>query len=248
MIAFHHIPHQASAATEVISVTESPDGMLHARQPLLTFPSNAKLSGQVFYGQLLLAGQEQITWQRDGNRYSLIAQLTGFGQRLSYESHGSFDTDGLKPDSFKAFRNDQPREHAEFDWIAGVLHYGDGKEEKLEPGAQDVLSLGWQLALKGARLGMTQITTGKKVYSYPLKPAGETVFDTGAGKMRAVVIRAKGDDDITEFWLAPGYANLPIRITRIDPDKKLEQRIVAIDINEQEEWRLPTAPAHSSGK
>ncbi|MCW3480471.1 DUF3108 domain-containing protein [Neisseriaceae bacterium JH1-16] len=248
---------QASAAVaEAQAVAEGkdwpgqgvgPDGMLRASQPLQRFPNKAQLSYQVFY-RGLLAGLGQITWQRDGNRYSLTAKANGYGQHFRYESQGSLDANGLRPDNFKAFRNDQPREHAEFGWDTGVLHYGDGKEEKLEPGAQDLLSQSWQLALKGARLGMTQITSGKKVYSYPLTPAGETVFNTGAGKMRAVVVRATSGDNSAEFWLAPGYANLPVRVTWIDPDKKLELRIIAININEQDEWTLPTSPNHSSGK
>ncbi|MDN0084414.1 DUF3108 domain-containing protein [Crenobacter sp. SG2305] len=246
----------SAAAAEVKAVAEGkswpgqgvgPDGMLRASQPLAHFPNTARLSYQVFYGRLLL-GIGQITWQRGGGNYQLTLKASGLGQRLRYESHGHLDGNSLEPDSYKAFRNDQPREHAEFDWNAGVLHYADGKQEKLEPGAQDLLSQTWQLALKGARLGMTQITTGKKVYSYPLKPAGETVFDTGAGKMRAVVVRATSNENSAEFWLAPGYANLPIRVIWIDPDKKLELRITAININEQDEWTLPTSPTRSSGK
>jgi len=246
----------SAAAAEAQAVAEGkdwpgqgvgPDGMLRASQPLQHFPSSARLTYQVFYGRLL-AGLGQMTWQRNGNNYSLSFKANGLGQRFRYESQGSLDAGGLRPDSFKAFRNDQPREHAEFDRNADALHYGDGKQEKLEPGAQDLLSQSWQLALKGARLGMTQITSGKKVYSYPLTPAGETVFDTGAGKMRAVVVRATSGNNSAEFWLAPGYANLPIRVIWVDPDKKLELRIVAIDINEQEEWKLPTSQTHSSGK
>jgi len=248
---------QASAAVaEAKAVAEGknwpgqgvgPDGMLRASQPLTRFPNTARLSYQVFYGRLQL-GIGQITWQRDAGSYQLTLKANGLGQRLRYESHGRLDGNSLRPDSYKAFRNDQPREHAEFDWAGGVLHYGDGKEEKLEPGAQDLLSQTWQLALKGARLGMTQITTGKKAYSYPFKPAGETVLDTGAGKMRAVVVRAESSENSAEFWLAPGYANLPVRVIWIDPDKKLELRITAININEQDEWTLSTSPTHSSGK
>ncbi|MDN0073333.1 DUF3108 domain-containing protein [Crenobacter sp. SG2303] len=246
----------SAAAAEARAVAEGkswpgqgvgPDGMLRASQPLTRFPNTARLSYQVFYGRLLL-GIGQITWQRGSGSYQLTLKANGLGQRLRYESRGSLDGNSLKPDSYKAFRNDQPREHAEFDWAAGILHYADGKQEKLEPGAQDLLSQTWQLALKGAQLGLTQITTGKKVYSYPLKPAGETVFDTGAGKMRAVVVRATSNENSAEFWLAPGYANLPIRVIWIDPDKKLELRITAININEQDEWTLPTSPTRSSGK
>jgi hypothetical protein len=75
-----------------------------------------------------------------------------------------------------------------------------------------------------------------------MTPSGETDYDTGSGKIRVIVFRAKGEDDITEFWLAPDFSNLPVRISRIDKSKRVELRAVLINVDGTEQWRLPARP------
>ena len=133
------------------------------------------------------------------------------------------------------------REHARFDRDKAQLEFGDNNETSvpLAPDAQDVFSLIYQLALKGPSPGKMQITTGKKVYQYPLIPVGEANYDTGFNQIRALVFRADGDDDRTEFWLAPDYANQPVRIIRSDSKMKLDMRATYIEIDDQIVWRMP---------
>jgi len=244
-------PEAASVASapaeEEASNIDSPasPGYLSAKHHSRHFPSRARLSYQVYYGALM-AGLATIDWQRDGSHYRLVSQITPIlGPRLRYQSEGRIGNDGLKPDNYNAWHNNESREHARFDWDNRQLEYGDGTSQQtaLIPGAQDIFSLIYQLALKGAGQPPVQVTTGKKVYLYPLAPIGEADFDTGAGKIRALVFRAQGDGDQTEFWLAPDFANQPIRIIRSDSRMKLDMRVTDIVIDDENLWRLPK-PIH----
>lgn len=207
------------------------------------FPAAARMQYGLYLSGVLL-GSGEMRWQRDGGNYSLITDVTPVvGPKLRYEAVGSITPQGLRPESFKATRNGEPREYARFDWAAATLAYGD-KEHKTEPlqrGAQDWLSLGVQLALHGKKMSDApiQITTGKKVYRMALRPEGETDFDTGAGAIRAVVVRVRDEGELTEFWLAPDFANIPVRILRADKDKRIELRANLIELDGDTVWKQP---------
>lgn len=215
------------------------------------FPVAARMQYGLYLSGVLL-GSGEMRWQRDGGSYSLITDVTPVvGPKLHYEAVGSITPQGLRPESFKATRNGEPREYARFDWAAATLAYGD-KEHKTEPlqgGAQDWLSLGVQLALHGKKMSDApiQITTGKKVYRMALRPEGETDFDTGAGAIRAVVVRVRDEAELTEFWLAPDFANIPVRILRADKDKRIELRANLIELDGDTVWKQPPRqPRHQN--
>lgn len=235
---------EASAPT---AEAAADDGYLHPKSKLRGFPRQATLGYQVFYGSAML-GTGTLDWSRGDGGYRLDINATPFiGPKLRYLSEGRFKSKtGLLPDSLQAWRGGQVKESAHFDYNAGQLRYGDQGDKLLDlkPGAQDVFSLAFQLGLKGGELGAEpiQITTGKKVYEYPMHPSGEADYDTGAGKIRVIVFRAQGDGDINEFWLAPEFSNLPVRIQRIDKDKRIDLRAVRIDVNGAPQWKLPPQP------
>lgn len=235
---------EASAPT---AEAAADDGYLHPKSKLRGFPRQATLGYQVFYGSAML-GTGTLDWSRGDGGYRLDINAAPFiGPKLRYLSEGRFKSKtGLLPDSLQAWRGGQVKESAHFDYNAGQLRYGDQGDKLLDlkPGAQDVFSLAFQLGLKGGELGPEpiQITTGKKVYEYPMHPSGEADYDTGAGKIRVIVFRAQGDGDINEFWLAPEFSNLPVRIQRIDKDKRIDLRAVRIDVNGAPQWKLPPQP------
>lgn len=234
-------PAAQEDASEPAQESHPRDGYLVGSRRHRRFPSQAKLRYQVYYGALM-AGLASIDWERQGGHYLLESRITPIlGPQLRYQSEGTISPAGLRPDSYTAWRNNTPREHAQFDWENGRLNYGDNEPQSvaLQSGAQDVFSLIFQLALKGAAHPPVQITTGKRVYQYPLAPSGEADFDTGFGKIRALVFRAQGDGDQTEFWLAPDFANQPIRIIRTDSKMKLDMRATDIRIDDSVEWQLP---------
>lgn len=227
------------AATPVAEAeTVKPD------KPIRHFPSSARVQYALFYSGIS-AGRGDMLWQREASNYSLVTDLQPvIGPKLHYETTGTVGKQGLKPERFEAMRNGEMRERAYFDWGGGVLNYGDRNADKSEPlaaGAQDWLGLGVQLALRGDNMGDApiQITTGKKVYRMLLKPDGETDFDTGDGVIRAVVVRVKQPDEMYEFWLAPDFANIPIRVLRVGKDARYEMRANLIELAGKTVWKLP---------
>ena len=234
------------ASAPLASSADKAAGYLYPASTLHRFPARAKLGYQTFYNGAMV-GSGGLNWQHDGQHYTLEIRFNPLvGGNLRYLSQGSLDQHGLQPDSLQAWRGSDAKESARFDHAAGVLHFGEqgDKEVTLRAGAQDVFSLAFQLGLKGGQLGSAplQLTTGQKVYDYPMTPSGETDYDTGSGKIRVIVFRAKGEDDITEFWLAPDFSNLPVRISRIDKSKRVELRAVLINVDGTEQWRLPARP------
>lgn len=207
------------------------------------FPDAARLEYALLSSGLPL-GRGEMSWQRSGGDYRIVTTVKPLiGPTLRYEVHGELGRNGLQPQRFNASRNDAPREYARFDWAGGVLDYGDkeAKQAPLQPGALDWLSLAFELGLRGEQPGAAtrQVTTGKKVYQFALQLAGETDFEAGGGTLRAVVLRARNDKDLIEFWLAPDFANLPIRIMRVDNDKRFELRATLIEFNGAVVWTPP---------
>lgn len=210
---------------------------------LARFPDAARLEYALLSSGLQL-GRGEMSWQRSGGNYRIVTTVKPLiGPTLRYEVHGELGRNGLQPQRFSASRNEQPREYARFDWAGGVLDYGDkeAKQAPLQPGALDWLSLAFELGLRGEQPGAAtrQVTTGKKVYQFALQLAGETDFEAGGGTLRAVVLRARNDKDLIEFWLAPDFANLPIRIMRVDNDKRFELRATLIEFNGAVVWTPP---------
>ncbi|QEL56327.1 DUF3108 domain-containing protein [Chromobacterium paludis] len=222
-------------------------GFLHPEVALRKFPTEAKIRYQGYWNGAMV-GFGDLEWLQGNGRYQLDITVNPFiGPKLRYLSQGQIDSHGLRPDSLQAFRGGQLKDNARFDYDAGLLHYGGDNASQqlaLKNGAQDAFSLAFQLALKGGDLGRApiQITTAKKVYEYPMAPAGSFDYDTGDGKMRVIVFKAEGDGDITEFWLAPDFANLPVRILRADKNKRIELKAIRIDVNGKRQWELPPQP------
>ncbi|POZ63991.1 DUF3108 domain-containing protein [Chromobacterium alticapitis] len=237
---------QPASAPRAEAAHEANAGFIHPDNALRKFPAAAKIRYQGYWNGAMV-GFGDLDWQQGNGGYRLDIAVNPFiGPKLRYLAQGAIDKSGLRPDSLQAFRGSDLKESARFDYGAGLLRYGSHAEQQqpLKSGAQDVFSLAFQLALKGGALGHApiQITTAKKIYEYPMAPAGAFDYDTGAGKMRVVVFRAEGDGDVSEFWLAPDFANLPVRILRADKDKRIELKAIRIEVNGKRQWELPPQP------
>lgn len=200
------------------------------------FPDHATLTYEVFYGAFL-AGNGDIEWSKTPGGYRLDVRLHPvFGPRLGYSSQGSIGPNGLRPSHFEATRGDQVRETADFDWEAKVLTYGRGdkKTAPLEDGAQDVFSVAFQIALKGGKSlnKNVQVTTGKKVYHYPLSVVGDADVDVDR-KIPAVLVRSLSDGDTVEFWIAPDYHNFPLRIRMQDSEKTIDMKLIRLKVGNE---------------
>lgn len=218
------------AAPESAPVAPAPSAQADAR-----FPARVSLRYEVFYGSLM-AGIGELDWQGGEGQYRLELTLRSlFAPRLRYVSEGELNANGLKPLRFDAYRGDTRREHAEFDWAAGELRYGDRDEQRteLQAGAQDILSLVFQLALRaGALEGQTvQMTSGKKVYSQPVRIDGESEQNLAGQTLAVVQVSSEARGQRTEVWLAREQHNLPLRIRNSGENKLIDQRVIRVQVD-----------------
>lgn len=199
-----------------------------------TFPAQASVRYEVLYG-VLMAGVADLDWESRDGQYRIVLTLRSlFSPTLRYTSEGTLTAQGLRPLRFEAHRGDTRREHAEFDWASHTLHYGDrdDKTAELEDGAQDILSLIFQLALRaGALEGQTvQMTTGKKVYRQPVSIDGEAAQNLAGHTLATVQVSSEARGDRTDVWLARDQHNLPLRIRR-SGDKIIDQRAIRVQLD-----------------
>ncbi|UCV09244.1 DUF3108 domain-containing protein [Dechloromonas denitrificans] len=139
--------------------------------------------------------------------------------RLEIESRGRLVAGGLQPETLRSLKNGQDaNENADFDWSSGAVRLSrDGSVRPIAPGAQDILSLNFQLAyLKkpedGSSIG---VVTGKKYERYGLDSLGEEEIDVPAGHFRTLHLRAQ-TDNVTEIWIALDHHRLPVKIRFTD--------------------------------
>lgn len=207
----------------------------HRKSSLRQLPAQIKLRYQLSWNGLPANGE--MHWQRDGSHYRVELKLAAaIGPALRYQSEGSIGKNGLLPQQYQAWRNNQAKESAKFDWPSRTLKYGDGeqKETALEPGAQDFLSLDWQLALmRGQRLAVpVQMTNGKKIYHYTLVANGEAQ-EHG---LAVTKFRSGNEADSAEFSLAREFYYLPVKISYKDEQKNAEMTATHIEIDGKPVW------------
>lgn len=172
-------------------------------------------------------GRSEHRWEftDDGRyRFSAVTETTGLlsifvGLHMEYRSEGRLGPRGLQPETFRTLKNGrETKENAHFDWsTASVRLDWNGKIESVSPGAQDMLSLNYQLAyLKnpdgGARIG---VASGRRYRTHELDSLGEEEIDTPLGHFRTLHLRAAGDT-LTEIWIALDRFRLPVKIRYTD--------------------------------
>lgn len=173
----------------------------------------------------MVVGQSVHTWEQDGFSYRIqaVTETTGLAAlfkpaRVLQKSEGAVVAEGLRP---RDFRHDRvgATDTAAFDWERRVVAY-EGRESPILPGAQDMLSMYYQMALDVARGGVRemQIATGRKVDRYVFEPVGEESIAVPGGSRRALRVRTRsvaGGDSI-ELWLDPERIGAPLRIRYVD--------------------------------
>ena len=160
-----------------------------------------------------------MDWRAGADQYSLSLRIPAVFLTIEYRSTGVIDDgQGLKPQQFLELRNDQPKRRAVFDWQAGQLRYNDERDSApLQANAQDLLSLSWQLALKGAPSGDIQLTNGRKIYEYALDSPRSDQINVGGKALRTLVYQPKSKEAEIQIWLARDYGNMPVRIVYRKP-------------------------------
>jgi len=174
-------------------------------------------------------GQADQQWRIEQGRYTLTTEVVPlFGPHIRYVSHGEVKGSGLMPLDYAEFRGNDtaPKHIARFDWQHGEVQFGDPNSltsGRLEDGAQDLNVLPFQLAWLGDKAAADfQIATGRKLREDHFGPADPVRMNIMGKGQDTHIWRAAGNDERTEVWLAPGLANLPVKIIRSDDNRELQ--------------------------
>ncbi|WP_066253588.1 DUF3108 domain-containing protein [Hydrogenophaga flava] len=178
-------------------------------------------------------GSAQLEWSNDGRQYEarLTVRVLVFTV-LTQSSKGLLNTKGLVPDRFTDQRRSSERA-AHFDREGQRLRFSNNAPDaKLLPGAQDWLSVNFQLAAlfnarpdaysegQSLRLPVTSVTTAE---IWLFQVGARSTEPLPAGEVRVVKLTRsprKEFDKKVEVWLMPDHAHLPgrIRITESNGD------------------------------
>jgi len=213
-------PAPAAPAEVPANVVEKPVKPLLPASGAIRFAIHQEAMG-------LLVGRAEHSWvfAEDGS-YQLtnVTETSGLISlfkpiRVRAESKGHLVAGGLQPEHYRTWKNGvDNREGADFDWASQQVHLERNDATlTVEPGAQDLLSLTYQLAYlekpeQGSRIG---IATVRKYERYALESLGEEEIDVPAGHFHTLHLRAKADTT-TEIWIALDLHRLPVKIRYTD--------------------------------
>ncbi|MBU1365611.1 MAG: DUF3108 domain-containing protein [Gammaproteobacteria bacterium] len=195
-------------------------------KPLL--PAKGRMRFVIYYGtQGFEIGRAEHRWEfTEDGRYRLAGMTETTGLVALFkplvfenESSGRLVAGGLQPETYRTRKNGKDaNENADFDWSTVAVRLSrSGASQPVSRGAQDILSLNYQLAyLRNPEGGTTVgVVTGKKYDRFALDSLGEEEIDLPAGHFRTLHLRAMGDT-VTEIWIALDRHRLPVKIRYTD--------------------------------
>ncbi len=213
-------------------ITEEAEHVEAAADEPFRLPPSGAIRYTIYYGDQdgQIIGRTRSEWSIQDGTYRIFssAETAGLAAlfkdlRIEQESVGVIAPEGLRPQRFTIRRNGEDKgENASFDWTKKTVRVGrDNTESPLVPGAQDLLSLQYQLGwipeiIKGTDL---PVATGKKFRVYRVEALGQELIPTPLGLLRTLHVRTAGDD-VTEIWLAIDLRLLPVKIRFTDRDKR----------------------------
>ena len=188
-------------------------------------------------------GRATHSWEAGDGVYRITAVtetsgLIGFFRplRAEVESSGRLTSGGLQPERFVTRQSGRETdEQADFDWQQMQVQLAGRPAQALSPGAQDLLSLNYQLGLLGelATGYRLSVVTGRKYAHYRLEVLGDEAIETPAGTFNALHLRVAGAAE-TELWLARERALLPVKIRFVDRRGNLYVQVAtAIEVGEE---------------
>jgi hypothetical protein len=209
-------------AASAVPAAEPP---LPPAPPAPPWPGKGRVRYKVTYGDGgFVIGETTQEWRVEGGRYSIrsVAEPKGLaalrGRTRTQVSEGSVNADGLQPQEFRDQREGRDGEAANFDWPGSRVVFSGGRGEgRLAPGAQDLLSVFYQLAWLAPRqdIDMTVATAGR-IGRWTFEWLGEESLKLETGVIPTLHLRTRADGDTTEVWLAPAHGGLPVKIRYTD--------------------------------
>lgn len=223
-------PVAAPAETPPVAVLPAPTLVVPvAPTPVrVALPAKGRVRYVITRGEGgLVVGQSVHTWEHDGLAYKLqsVTETTGLAAifkpaRVVQTSQGEVTAEGLKPHEFRHERVGG-LDTANFDWSRRMVAYA-GREDSVVAGAQDMLSMYYQVVLMTPASGVLEIpiATGRKLENYRFEILGEEVVTLPAGERPAMRVRIRSGNDTIELWLGVGKGadmrGLPLKIRFTD--------------------------------
>ncbi|UXY15260.1 DUF3108 domain-containing protein [Chitiniphilus purpureus] len=213
-------PPMTTAASAPTPVPASPAAASPAPTPAgapaqslgRSFPRHAQIV--YLYGPI----PAKLTWRVERGRYEVKLQGSLLGRKRELHSVGLVTRDGVRPERYSEYRDDALRSETVFDWqalSATINDNGNVKTAPLKPGDQDVFSAAFQLALQGNRLDRPTFSlfTGRKHYpDVRFSIRGQSTLRLGEQQVEVLLLRGTYEDRVFDFWLAPQWHNMPVRM------------------------------------
>ena len=212
---------QKNLELPALGVKTDAEGFLVPTQTLDSLPNQLTLSITLMgFPGTIIWKQNQGSYEIEGRAFGKKALSTG---RINSQQ-------GLLPDDFLYLKN-----NSHFDYDNQQISYfygGNPKTESFDSGAQDLLSLPFQLAFKGGQLTQLQLATGKKFNRYSISVEDKQIhivkihFD----KLRTVKVSAKNDngEKTYDVYLAVDFANMPVKIDSTETDDNGKKKQVSL--------------------
>ena len=218
------------AAAEVDSHAATPAATASATPTEPALPRRGSIRFAVSRGDKgFVVGQSVHRWSHDGKTYTLtsLTETTGVAAlfksvRVVWTSEGEIGVGGLRPHEFHTEKDGNRGDAASFNWTTAKLALSGGpqREVALVPGAQDMLSMFYQLSAMSPVLSHEQseffVTTGRKLERYAFAVLGEEKLATRYGGQRTLHVRTLAGDQTIDVWLAFELRGLPVKIRYTD--------------------------------
>ncbi|MGL4602580.1 MAG: DUF3108 domain-containing protein [Iodobacter sp.] len=213
VIAASSVVPEVVVASAVVAEEVLPPLKESPLMPEQTYPHQVEIT--YAYGVFPI----RMSWKAENGRYALKLRGALFSKSRTFISEGEVGKTGVIPHRFADYRDEKLVNEAVFDWDARQVAIKDGgnsKVEELNKGDQDIFSAAFQLALQGAKMKDFTFTvaSGRKIYKdVPFEIRGEARLRLGDREVDAILLRGQFEDRTFDFWLAPQWHNMPVRMT-----------------------------------
>lgn len=131
------------------------------------------------------------------------------------------DRHGVRPERFLEYRDgkDEPRYQIDFDWTAMTAEVGEPGKRRLNrwPTATRIsFRTAFHIGLIGGNQAEHRFAIflwSAQIRNAVLRVMGEAQLRLGQKEVTALLLRGEWDDRRADFWLAPEWHNIPVRIT-----------------------------------
>ena len=238
---------EAASAFATASAVEAQPAATIAEETKAAYPlpKHAQLTFAVYKGlDHFQIGTLDQQLEASGDEYILkaVTRTVGLAKlfknyQVTQTSRGKSGKQGLQPETFEEEKNndnDKQNIKATFDWLSQKLRFSKGGETALPAGAQDMLSIFYQLSQLplNREIIPLAVSNGKKLEKYEFGVGPEEEITTPMGKLRALHLRklhAKGESGF-EIWIGLEYRLLPVKYLLIEPSDEAAGEIVITGI------------------